>query len=87
MSRMIAICGLDCASCDIYKITQANDPEYTARVVEKVRTEYGDLTATAETLICDGCLTGQRLIGYCSQCEIRACGLSGAGKLRPVRRL
>ena len=42
MSRMIAICGLDCASCDIYKITQANDPEYTARVVEKVRTEYGD---------------------------------------------
>ena len=51
MSRMIAICGLDCASCDIYKITQANDPEYTARVVEKVRTEYGDLTATAETLI------------------------------------
>ena len=84
----MAICGLDCASYDIYKITQANDPEYTARVVEKVRTEYGDLTATAGNTYLrrlPDWSAVDRLLFAVRNPGVRAG--AGAGKLRPVRRL
>lgn len=76
MERMIAYCGLVCSECDAYVATQAGDVDALTRLAQQARDEYGVEDATAETTMCDGCLgTGGRSIGYCSICDIRACGV------------
>ena len=76
MNYLIAFCGLDCAKCDAYLATQANDDAAKQRVLEKWRAQYGpDIPLAAVT--CDGCVTVTgRLGGYCGQCPIRACGVA-----------
>jgi len=76
MNQLIAFCGLDCAKCDAYLATQANDDAAKERVLEKWRAQYGaDVPLAAVT--CDGCVTvGGRAGGYCGQCPIRACGVT-----------
>ncbi len=75
MNQLIAFCGLDCAKCDAYIATKANDAAAKQRVLEKWRAQFSpDIPLAAVT--CDGCTTfGGRLGGYCPQCPIRACGL------------
>jgi hypothetical protein len=76
MDRMIAVCGLVCTECEGYLATQANDEAWKERLAERGRVEYGDPTITAAGVTCDGCLAfAGRLGGYCTKCEIRACGL------------
>ena len=36
MSTMIAFCGLDCAQCDAYKATQADDPQAALAAYSRV---------------------------------------------------
>ena len=75
MERMIAFCGLVCTECEGYLATQANDWAALERLAAKAREEYNVPTATAEGVLCDGCLSDTgRKISYCAQCEIRACG-------------
>ncbi len=74
MERIIAACGLVCSECDAYLATQANDLEALERLAQQAREEFGQEDATAETTMCDGCLTDTgRQIGYCATCEVRAC--------------
>ena len=74
--KMIAPCGLDCASCEGYLATQANDMEALQRVVEHWRVEYNHPGMKVEYCICDGCLsTSGRLGGHCAECDIRACAI------------
>ena len=40
MERMIAVCGLDCAKCEAYLATQANDEAAKERVAAKWRAQY-----------------------------------------------
>jgi hypothetical protein len=76
MERIIAYCGIVCSECDAYVATQANDLETLARVAKRAREEYGMEDATAETTMCDGCLTHDgRQIPYCATCEIRVCAV------------
>ncbi len=76
MERMTAFCGLICSECEGYLATQANDEAWKERLAARAREEYGDPTATAEAITCDGCLAfSGRLGGYCTKCEIRACGI------------
>ena len=77
MNQMIAFCGLDCAKCEAYIATQANDDAAKERVAAKWRQEYNTPDITVASVTCDGCvtLTG-RLGGYCPQCPIRACGVA-----------
>jgi hypothetical protein len=74
--RMVAYCGLVCTDCDAYIATQKNDLEALGRLAEKANKDYG-LSLAADDSRCDGCLatTGVQ-IGYCRQCEIRACGVA-----------
>ncbi len=74
MQRLIAFCGLNCAECEGYLATQSNDPVARERVAAKWRQEFNSPDITADNILCDGCTTNKRLIGYCSMCEIRACG-------------
>ena len=74
MAPMIAACGIDCAKCEGYLMTQANDTAGLERIAAKWREEYQSPEITADNVICDGCLTeGGRPGGYCRQCGIRKC--------------
>jgi hypothetical protein len=76
MSELIAVCGLDCAACEAYKATQANDEAAKEKVAAKWRTEYNSPDITAKTVTCDGCLaTSGRLCGHCLECEPRLCAV------------
>jgi predicted nucleic acid binding AN1-type Zn finger protein len=73
MIPLIAACGLDCAKCDAFIATQANDQAALEKLAEKWRVDYHSPDITAANLLCDGCMAGGRTIGYCKECKIRAC--------------
>lgn len=74
-TKMIAYRGINCAGCDAYKATQAQDETELARVAARWAAEY-DPSMTAETIRCDGCLaTTGPLCSYCSECPVRACAI------------
>jgi hypothetical protein len=76
VDRIIAYCGIVCSECDAYLATRANDLETLARLAQRAQDEFGVEGATAETMLCDGCLADDgRQIGYCATCEIRACAV------------
>jgi len=72
---MIAYCGLVCTTCEAYLATQVNDRAALERMAERARVEYGSPNATADNVMCDGCLSpSARKCGYCAECAVRACG-------------
>jgi hypothetical protein len=74
--RMIAVCGLDCATCDGYLATQAEDEAWKERVAAKWAKDYDSPNIDAAYVTCDGCLAFEgRLGGHCFECEVRACGV------------
>lgn len=77
MDKIIAYCGLVCTECPAYIATQADDRAALERVAAQWREQFNTPQLTADSVICDGCLEsdGGRLSGYCSMCEIRACGV------------
>jgi hypothetical protein len=76
MDKVIAYCGLVCSECPAYVATQADDREALERVAAQWREEYNAPEITVESVICDGCLTGERKCSHCAECEIRACGVA-----------
>jgi hypothetical protein len=77
MDRIVAYCGLVCSECKGYVATQANDVAALEALAAESREKHGVADATAESVKCDGCLGEDgRKIGYCAQCEIRACGVA-----------
>lgn len=77
MSKLVAVCGLNCAACDAYLATQANDDAWKERVAARWRADFGNPACDVAYVTCDGCLTTtSRLGGYCSQCAVRTCGVS-----------
>ncbi len=75
MSTLIAACGLDCAKCEAYIATQANDRAALEQVAAKWRVEYNAPNISADNILCDGCMAGGRVIGHCSECKIRLCAV------------
>ena len=76
MNKMIGYCGLVCTECEAFIATQANDWPALEAMAAKAREEYGQPQATAEGVLCDGCLTTTgRQCGYCSVCEVRSCAV------------
>jgi len=72
MSTLIAFCGLDCANCEAYQLTQANDIEAMQKLAAKWAVEYNAPNMSIKDVTCDGC-RGPRLGGYCNMCTLRAC--------------
>ena len=76
MDVMIGYCGLVCTECEAYLATQANNWPALEAMAAKAREEYGVPDATADSVLCDGCLaTTGRQCGYCYQCQVRACAV------------
>ena len=75
MTTLIGACGLDCAKCDAFIATQADDWTALAGVAVKWTQEYNAPGLTAANVQCDGCMTAGRKVGHCSECQIRLCAL------------
>lgn len=74
MGPIIAYCGLDCAKCEAYQVTRADDEAAKQALLVKWQVEYNSPEMTLESLTCDGCTLDGRLGGYCHNCPVRACG-------------
>jgi hypothetical protein len=72
MTGTIAFCGLDCANCEGYQMTQANDLDALKNLAAKWAVEYNAPNMGIQDVTCDGC-RGPRLGGYCHTCPVRAC--------------
>jgi len=73
---LIAPCGLDCAQCDAFKLTQANDQAGLEALAVRWQVEYSAPNLTVAGVTCDGCLaTTGRLGAHCAECNIRACAV------------
>jgi len=72
---MIGACGLDCAECEAYKATQANDLLMLEAVVEKWTKEYNAPGLTTDNIQCDGCMVEGKKNGHCHECKMRLCAI------------
>lgn len=72
MKEIYAPCGIDCQICDCYIATQSNDKEARQKMADSFKAKYGK-DIDPETIVCDGCPTEGRHIGFCAECGIRAC--------------
>lgn len=72
MNEIYAPCGINCAVCDCYIATQADDKEARLKMALSFKENYSK-EIDPETIVCDGCPGDGRHIGFCAECSIRAC--------------
>jgi hypothetical protein len=73
MEKLIACCGLNCATCDARIATVTNDNELRAKTAEKWKVQYNVPDISPEMINCTGCREAGVKFGYCEHCEIRNC--------------
>ena len=73
MEKLIACCGLNCATCEARIATITNDDELRKVTAEKWKTQYGAPDISMEMINCTGCREEGVKIGHCAECEIRIC--------------
>ena len=73
MNELISYCGVTCSSCDAYLATQANDTDVLKNIAEKWSTP--ELKFNFEDIKCDGCISKGHLFNWCTNCDIRICGI------------
>ncbi len=76
--EMIAYCGLNCVTCQIYLATRETDPERQRQMREQIviaiKKYLGEERRVEDITDCDGCKTpGGRLYSGCGKCGIRKC--------------
>jgi hypothetical protein len=77
MEKVIACCGLNCATCDARIATITNDNELRAQTAEKWRAQFSP-DITPEMINCTGCMEEGVKFSHCNQCEIRSCVISNS---------
>lgn len=76
MEKLIACCGLNCASCDARKATLTDDNSLRVKVAEEWRVMFNAPGLTAEMINCTGCREEGAKFSHCAECEIRNCAIS-----------
>jgi hypothetical protein len=76
--EMIAYCGLNCATCQIYAATRETDPKKQRQmredIVIAIKKYLGEEKRVEDITDCDGCKAqGGRLFSSCQKCQIRKC--------------
>lgn len=75
MKDLIAICGLDCETCDARIATLTDDDALRAKTA-KLWSEMNDAPITAEMIHCEGCRVDGVKTPFCnSMCPIRQCAM------------
>lgn len=76
MKELIAVCGLDCESCEAREATVNNDNALRESVAKKW-SELNKVTITPEMINCTGCRAEGVKTPFCqSLCPIRICAKS-----------
>jgi hypothetical protein len=73
MEKLIACCGLNCATCDARIATVTNDNELRAKTAERMRAHYNLPDVSIEMINCTGCREDGVTMWYCEKCKIRNC--------------
>jgi hypothetical protein len=73
MEKLIACCGIDCATCDARTATINNDNELREKTAEKWRVQFNSPEISLETINCTGCREAGVKFAHCLECEIRNC--------------
>ena len=73
MEKLIACCGLNCATCDARIATIQNDDGLRKATVEKWKIMYKATDLLPEMINCTGCREPGVKLGHCTVCEIRKC--------------
>jgi hypothetical protein len=76
MGKLIACCGLDCATCDARIALATNDNELRAKTAEKWKVQFNAPNISPEMINCTGCREAGVKFEHCKQCEIRNCAIS-----------
>ena len=76
MPKLLAICGLDCATCPAYIAHNTHDRALQEKTAKEWAVQF-TFDFTPEMIDCVGCTAaGGPHIGHCAECEMRKCGLS-----------
>jgi hypothetical protein len=73
MEKLIACCGLNCATCDARIATVNNDDQLRAKTAEIWKVNYNAADLTPALINCTGCREAGVKFGHCEVCEIRNC--------------
>ena len=73
MGKVIACCGLNCATCDARIATIKNDDQLRIATAEKWRVAYNAADLTPAMINCTGCREEGVKFNHCFVCEIRNC--------------
>jgi len=72
MEKLIACCGIDCATCDARIATLTNDPALREKTA-KAWSEQFSANISAESINCTGCREEGVNFSHCEVCEVRNC--------------
>jgi Protein of unknown function (DUF3795) len=71
MEKLIACCGLNCATCEARIATINNDDQLRKETAEKWKELYHADNMTAAMINCTGCREEGAKLGHWSECQIR----------------
>lgn len=75
MEKVIACCGINCATCDARTATLNNNNELRAKTAADWSAQF-NANITAEMINCTGCREEGSKFAHCNDCEIRKCAKS-----------
>ena len=70
MEKLIACCGLNCATCEARIATVKNDDELRKITAEKWKTLYNAPDMSPDMINCTGCREEGVKLGHWSMCQI-----------------
>lgn len=73
MEKLIACCGLNCATCDARVATIKNDDVLRKATADKWRVNFNASDLTPTMINCTGCREEGVKFSHCEMCEIRKC--------------
>jgi len=72
MEKLIACCGIDCATCDARTATLTDDNALREKTAQTWSEQFS-VSIPAESINCTGCREEGVKFSHCDVCEIRNC--------------